>query len=189
VYDSPAHVTDNASGKDRLSFTPRAVIGLKASLRPRRIRTPERAPLPPPPPPAVVVQPDPAPPAPAAEEIQVCVVQNGALARVTAARDPVSGDTTVNGVPFAQAFPDTGLAANAPWYTAGEPIAFDERRFVKFGGERVLEVGQVERAGEFRGVPLFAPPGVRTDVVYVPVRQGCEFQPYAVEVKVGRIRR
>ncbi|CAA9331086.1 MAG: hypothetical protein AVDCRST_MAG68-2469 [uncultured Gemmatimonadetes bacterium] len=149
---------------------------------------PVPAPVPPPPPPAAVVQPQPAPPAPAAEEIQVCVIQDGALARVTVTRDPVSGDTTVRGVPFGQAFPDTGLAGNAAWYTADEPITFQGRRFVKFGGERVLDVGQVERAGEFRGVPLFAPPGVRTDVVYVPVRQGCEFQPYAVELKTGRIR-
>ena len=192
VYDSPAHVTDNAPGEDRLSITPRAVIGLKVSLRPRRSRTVEPAPEPvaPLPPPVAVVDPAPTPAAPAAEQIQVCVLQDGALASVTVTRDPATGDTTVNGVPFAQAFPDTAaaLAENAAWYTAGEPITFQGRRFVKFGGERVLDVSDVARVGEFRGVPLFAPPAARTDVIYIPVRHGCEFQPYAVEVKTGRIR-
>jgi hypothetical protein len=190
VYDSPAHVTDNASGEDRLSFTPRAVIGLKASLRPRVSRTPERAPepLPPPPPPAeVVVEPAPAPPA--AEEIPVCVVKDGALALVTVTRDPVSGDTTVNGEPFARVFPDSGLAGEAAWFAAGEPVVFEGRRFVKFGGPRVLDVGDVARAGEYRGVPVFAQPGARVDVVYLPIRQACEFQPYALELKTGSIRR
>ncbi|HEY0036738.1 MAG TPA: hypothetical protein VGB66_08630 [Longimicrobium sp.] len=192
VYDSPAHVTDNASGEDRISFTPRAVIGLKVSARPRGVRMPEPAPEPvaPLPPPAVVVEPEPTPVRPAAEEIQVCVLQDAALARVTVTRDPATGDTTVGGVPFGQAFPDTAaaLAANAAWYAAGEPIAFQGRRFVKFGDVRVLDVGDVARVGEFRGVPLFAAPAARVDVLYVPVRHGCEFQPYAVELKTGRIR-
>ncbi len=191
VYDSPAHVTGNASGEDRLSFTPRAVIGLKASLRPRASRTPRPAPepLPPPPPVAVVEEPTPPAPAPAGEEIQVCVIRDGALAGVTVVRDPVSGDTTVDGAPFARVFPDSGLAGDAPWYAADEPITFQGRRFVKFGGERVLSVGDVTRAGEYRGVPIFAQPGARVDVVYLPVRQGCEFQAYAVELKTGIIRR
>lgn len=193
VYDSPAHVTDNAPGEDRLSLTPRAVIGLKVSLRPRAARTRERAPEPAPlPPPAVVVEPapTPVPPVAAGEEIQVCVLRDGALASVTATRDPVSGDTTVGGEPFGRVFPDSApaLAANAPWYAAGEPIAFQGRRYVKFGDPRVLDVGDVARTGEFRGVPLFAPPATRVDVLYVPVRHGCEFQPYVVEFKTGSIR-
>jgi hypothetical protein len=193
VYDSPAHVTDNAPGEDRLSFTPRAVIGLKVSLRPRGARTVEPAPEPvaPLPPPAVVEPaPVPVPPVATGEVMQVCVLQGGALAAVTVTRDPATGDTIVDGVPFGQAFPDTAatLAANAAWYAADEPITFEGRRFVKFGDVRVLDVRDVARVGEFRGVPLFAPPASRTDVVYVPVRHGCEFQPYAVEVKTGRIR-
>jgi hypothetical protein len=38
-------------------------------------------------------------------------------------------------------------------------------------------------------VSLFAEAGqTRPDVIYVPVRPGCEFQPYQAEVKTGSVR-
>jgi hypothetical protein len=64
------------------------------------------------------------------------------------------------------------------------------RRYVKYGLPRVLGVNEVTRVGEFQGVPIFAEAG-RTapyEVIYVPVRPGCEFQPYQTEVKVGGVR-
>lgn len=196
AYDSPAHVAADAEGEDRLTWTPRAAIGLKVALgrRGARAATPAAPPAPlpapqapapePPPPPAA---PEPAPPQ--LEQIQVCVISNGALADVSAQRDPVSGDTTVAGQPFTAALPQGESAAAASWFVADEPVVFGGRRYVKFGLPRVLSAGDVARAGEFRGIGVFAEPGVRRiEVIYLPTGAGCELQPYQTEVKVGAVR-
>ena len=204
VYDSPVHVGDGFIGPirqptgstvriadDRTAVTTRVVIGLKAmfgNLFPPPVMAP------PPPPPVLieppVVQPTPPPPVVEMQTIQVCVVQDGNVANVSAMYNPTAGDTTVNGQPFATAFP-TGAqyAANATWYINNEPVTFQTRRFVKYGLPRVLGVNEVTRVGEFQGVSLFAETGqTRPEVVYVPVRPGCEFQPYQVETKTGSVR-
>ena len=61
---------------------------------------------------------------------------------------------------------------------------------MKYGLPRVLGVNEVTRTADFMGVPVFAEAGATaaTEVVYVPVRPGCEFQPYQLEVKVGGVR-
>jgi hypothetical protein len=122
-------------------------------------------------------------------DIQVCVVQDGNLTSVNAQYSS-AGDTTVNGQPFAMAHPmGAQYAGNATWYINNERVMFQGRRFVKYGLPRVLGVNDVTRMGEFQGVPLFAEMGqTRPDVVYVPVRPGCEFQPYQVETKTGSVR-
>ncbi|HEX8359087.1 MAG TPA: hypothetical protein VF613_03145, partial [Longimicrobium sp.] len=80
-------------------------------------------------------------------------------------------------------------AANATWFINNEPVMFQNRRFVKYGLPRVLGVNEVTRVGDFQGVPVFAEAGqTRPDVIYVPVRPGCEFQPYQTEVKTGGVR-
>ncbi|HEX8211993.1 MAG TPA: hypothetical protein VF584_17585 [Longimicrobium sp.] len=192
AYDSPAHVVEGAAGEDRLTFTPRAVIGLKVGLGRRAARAPKPiappAPLPAPQPPAPE-PPAPEPVTPQLEQIQVCVISNGTLANVAAQRDPLSGDTTVAGQPFTAALPQGESAAAAPWFVADEPVVFEGRRFVKFGLPRLLRAGDVTRVGEFRGVGVFAEPNVRrTEVIYLPTGSGCELQPYQLEVKVGAVR-
>ena len=190
-YDSPAHVRQNGPGEDKFTFTPRAVLGLKAMFGDI---------LPPPPPvietpPPVIPQPEPQPqpqPQPVqTQDIQICVLQaDGNLTTVTGTYNPTAGDTTVNGQPFATAYP-TGAqyAANATWFINNEPVMFQNRRFVKYGLPRVLGVNEVTRVGDFQGVPVFAEAGqTRPDVIYVPVRPGCEFQPYQTEIKTGGVR-
>ena len=181
VYDSPAHVIENARGEDKYTVTGRGVLGLKALFG--NILPP---PPPPPPPPPM------APTAPVEDmrEIQVCVLQNGQLTNVMGMYSTARGDTTVNGQAFSTAFPMTGeYAANATWYINNQPLTFQNRRFVKYGLPRVLGVNEVTRVGEFQGVPIFAEAGqTRPDVVYVLVRPGCEFQPYQVETKTGSVR-
>ena len=140
-------------------------------------------PLPPPPPPQ--------PQRPAMTTISVCVVQNGMPGTVQAQYDPATRDTTVDGRPFGQAHAAAAApyASGAAWYIQNEQITVQGRRFVKFGTPRVLGVNDVVRAGEHQGVPVFAEAGTaRPDVLYVPVRPGCEFQPYQTEVKVGGVR-
>ena len=196
AYDSPAHVSEDAVGEDRVALTPRAVIGLKVALGRRgtpalRVAAPP-APLPAPQapapePPVPPAAPEPAPPQ--LEQIQVCVISNGALIEVAAQRDPVSGDTAVAGQPFTAALPRDASAAAASWFVEDEPVVFGGRRFVKFGLPRLLSAGDVIRVGEFRGVAVFAEPGVRrTEVIYLPTGAGCELQPYQLEVKVGAVR-
>lgn len=48
----------------------------------------------------------------------------------------------------------------------------------------------MRRAGEFRGMPLFAEAGDTgiPAVLYVMVRPGCEFHPYQVDYVVGAVR-
>ncbi|HEU4452136.1 MAG TPA: hypothetical protein VFR81_03715, partial [Longimicrobium sp.] len=107
-YDSPAHVVENAqNAEDRFAFTPRLVLGLKASFG--NILPPPEV-IPPPPPPPAIIPPPPPPPAPepAPEvDVRVCVVQDGNLTEVTARYNQTSGDTTYNGQPFSTAFPAT----------------------------------------------------------------------------------
>ena len=59
-------------------------------------------------------------------------------------------------------------------------MAFSDRTWVKFGVTRVIQPPQLQRVGEVNGTPLFAEAGRESpfEVVYVPVRPGCEFQPY-----------
>ena len=190
-YDSPAHVNDTLErGNDKFTFTPRAVLGLKAMFGDILPPPPPPAIIPPPPAPPEVLPPPPPPVAPTTQDIQVCVLQDGNLTNVTATYNTTAGDTTVNGQPFATAFPTGGqYAANASWYINNEPVMFQNRRFVKYGLPRVLGVNEVTRVGEFQGVPVFAETGqTRPEVVYVLVRPGCEFQPYQVETKTGSVR-
>jgi hypothetical protein len=204
VYDSPVHVGDGFLGPiraptgttvriadDRTAVTTRVVIGLKAMFG-NLFPAPVMAPPPPPPPVMVEPQPLPPPPPPMVEmqALQICVVQDGSLANVSAMYNPATNDTTLNGQPFAMAHPmGAQYAGNASWYINNEPVMFQGRRFVKYGLARVLGVSEVTRVGDHMGVPVFAEMGQsRPDVIYLPVRPGCEFQPYQVETKTGSVR-
>jgi hypothetical protein len=61
---------------------------------------------------------------------------------------------------------------------------------VKFGLPRVLGTGEVSGAGMVHGVNVYAERGAdaRPDVIYVPTRPGCEFQPYQAEAEARTVR-
>jgi hypothetical protein len=95
------------------------------------------------------------------------------------------GDTTYQGRPFHAAFPvDSTVALDAAWYRDNEPIAFARGRYVKYGLPRILGTTDVVPIGSFRGVTVFAEPIAdrreKPDVIYLPVRPTCDFQPYEV---------
>lgn len=153
--------------------------------------------------PAAAAAPAPVPPpfAPvsaAGRSTSVCVVQDGELRRVPAQYDARTGDTLVNGRPLAAVRRDTvGYAAAAEWYVRGEHLAVDRRRYVKYGLPREILPELLTRAGEYRGVRLFAARetvsqatehGQTSDIRYVPVRPGCVFQPYEHHANVGAVR-
>lgn len=136
-----------------------------------------------------------APPAPvraaAPVSIRYCIVRDGQLAEVDAVYDAERADTLVEGRPLALAYPADALpyAAGTEWYINHEPITIGNLRYPKYGLPRRLPARELRPAGQFRGVPVFAEAGVRTpDVYYVPVRPGCEFQPYQSEAHVGAVR-
>ncbi len=123
------------------------------------------------------------------QRMRVCVVEGATLREVEAMYDPATGDTLVAGQAMATAYPaSAGYAAGATWYINNEPIIVNGRRYVRFGLPRVVGVTEVARAGEYQGVGVFTEASATgtPDVVYVPVRPGCEFQPYQLEVAISR---
>jgi hypothetical protein len=199
VYDSPVHVGDEwvgittartgsrvAVADDRVAATGRLVLGLKMMFG--NLLPPPPVVVPPPP-----VEPPPPPPvAPPAvnpmRDIQVCVVENGMLRNMTVQYNTQTGDTTMNGQRFSPSM--TGYAAGATWFINNEPVMVMGRRYVKYGLPRVLGVNEVTRVGEYQGVSVFAETGATgtPEVLYLPVRAGCEFQPYQTEIKAGAVR-
>ncbi len=185
-YDSPAHVYNENTAQDKFAFTPRASLGLKFMFG--DILPPPPAPEVVPPPPAVLPPP---PAAPEMQAIRVCVVEGTALREVEAMYNPATGDTMVAGQAFAMAYPaTTGYAAGSTWYINNEPLTIGGRRYVKFGLPRVVGSTEVTRTNEYQGVGVFTESTATgtPDVVYVPVRPGCEFQPYQYEVPARGVR-
>jgi hypothetical protein len=141
----------------------------------------------------------PAPPAlpapPAAERppivhrvIQVCVVQNGSLVMVTVMYNFVTGDTVYPRNDWGVV--PNGYAVNAPWFVHDEPITADGVRYVKFGPTRRFAPGELEYVGAHERVPLFGQAGTErpADVLFVPLRAECEFQPYARQTRASAVR-
>jgi hypothetical protein len=115
------------------------------------------------------------------DPVTYCVVRNGRLEWVEV-EISFKGDTVWRGTPIAQAFPtDSTYALNAAWYRDNEPIAVGAGRYVKYGLPRILTPTDVEPVADYHGVTVFAEPDMdprRPEVIYLPVRPGCELQPY-----------
>lgn len=116
----------------------------------------------------------------------MCIVQNGELRDIPIAYNIATRDTmTRDSLPITQVAPLTGeYASVAGWYVNGGPIRFRGRRYTQSGQPRVLGIPEVQPAGAFEGVPVFAEAGDTASApgfVYLPFRPGCEFQPYALE--------
>jgi hypothetical protein len=49
----------------------------------------------------------------------------------------------------------------------------------------VLGTAEIVRAAEYKGVGVYVEAGIQgvPEVIYIPVRSGCEFQPYQMEKK------
>ena len=183
-YDSPAHVYNENTAQDKFAFTPRASIGLKFGFGGRQEEVIVPPVAPPPPPPAL-------PAAPEMQTIRVCVVEGTALREVEAMYNPATGDTTVAGQAFSTAYPaTTGYASGATWYINNEAITINRRRYVRFGLPRVVSPTDVTRTGEYQGVGVFTDASATgtPDVIYIPVRPGCEFQPFQLEQQTRGVR-
>lgn len=124
--------------------------------------------------------------------LRICVVENGRMTMTPIEYDLATGDTTVNGRPFREAYPVTAEhAAGAQWYVNREPITFRGRRYVMYGLPRVLSPMDIVPVDTYRGVTVFAEPsGERTgfDVLYLSVTPDCQFQPYQTGETGGAVR-
>jgi hypothetical protein len=198
AYRSPARVDAGAGAGHRLAFTSRVAGGVRLAVGGRRAPVPVgptpfvSPPNPPRPVPRDTAQPVlvvPVPPT--AREVQVCVVEQG-LVRQVPARVGAAGDTAAaDGRPFAEAHPaGSQYAADRRWYLEGAPLVVGRREYVKVGLPRVVQPAELAPAAEHDGVPLFAPTGAGedADLLYVPVRPGCEFQPYQRREVVQKVR-
>lgn len=135
---------------------------------------------------------------PASDTIRICILAlsrrfiptpNVRLAYVTGIVDS-GGDTLL--LPdrrrFSEAvnryYPANRYAAGHSFVINNDPITFASRRFIKFGLPRIIEPLDLRHIGSYRSVPVFAAVGTQEqpDVLYVPLRPGCEFQPYQYEV-------
>jgi len=132
--------------------------------------------LPAPPPDTVIVTREVAPPLPTGTPANICLATGeNVQVLVTAQNDTLVGPTRVSirtlrpGVVFAGTY-----AEGRDWFTADQPVTFEQRQYLKSGGEVRLDCPDIMRVGEFMGVPLFA---LRTaqrpfQTLYVPVRPG-----------------
>jgi hypothetical protein len=151
---------------------------------------------------ASAAEPVPEPPAPARSPersvpighphpIRVCLLWEGRLREISVSYNTATGDTVVDGMRFSERFPDAGQYAGARrWFIDNEPIPFEGRRYTRYGPPWIMGVRMVRPVGEFDGVLLFA--DVRSagphEVLYVPIRSGCEFQPYQWDLVTGGVR-
>lgn len=123
------------------------------------------------------------------QKINVCVIDQKVLKTVTADYNPANGDTTItiNGSkrPFGQVYRSSGseYAADASWYINNDPVIIRSRKFVKYGLPRILGTTEIVRAAEYKGIGVYVEAGIKgvPQVIYIPVRSGCEFQPYQMQ--------
>lgn len=119
----------------------------------------------------------------AAVEIRVCVLTpESRLQEVTASFRPQSNDTLLDGRPFHELHSpqQPRYAAGHHWFVIQQPVLMLGHEYLPFGVTRPVDAEGLSSVGSFRGVPLFTEAGspATPDVLYVPVRPGCEMQPY-----------
>jgi hypothetical protein len=122
-------------------------------------------------------------------KIRECVIAKGDLIEVEVEYDYNTGEktVTVNGQKkkFAEVYPPegTGYAAASTWFINSETITVEGDKYVKYGLPRVLGVTDLQKRSTYLGVNIYVEPGLQgvAEMIYIPVRGGCEFQPYQRE--------
>lgn len=115
--------------------------------------------------------------------LRVCVVDREGMREVPVQYSLVTGDTMIDGRPFAEVYPtDSSYAAAADWFIRDEMVTLPQGwRYVRFGNPVAFGVGDLTRVEVYRGVPVFAERGTEDNpfMRFVPLRPECVFQPYA----------
>jgi|GEM_PF-2087790 len=119
-------------------------------------------------------------------KINECIIDQGVLKEIQLDYNSQNGDKSivVNGVRknFTDVYPTTGkdYAAGEAWYINNDQIPFNGKSYVKYGLPRVLGVREIEKKGTYGNIGVYVEAGSTglIEVIYIPVRHGCEFQPY-----------
>jgi hypothetical protein len=164
-----------------------AQIGLSAMIGNRtRVETVQ---LPAPPADTVVVRETVEPPLPEGTPTQLCLATGETVTvYITPQGDTLVGPRRVSvaqlgaGVAFAGEY-----AAGRDWFVNDEPVTFEQREYLRSGGEVSLNCANIRQVGEFGGVPLFADANAQSpyERLYVPVRPGV-WQAYQTDL--ARVR-
>ncbi len=124
-----------------------------------------------------------------ARKVQQCVIENGTLKTVVADYDPATGiySIVVNGTKkdFNDVYPPTGIhyAQTKSWFTNNDKIVLYGKKYAKYGLPRILGTTEISKVGEVDKIGVYAEAGMTAyDVIYIPTRRGCEFQPYSLDV-------
>jgi hypothetical protein len=120
------------------------------------------------------------------QKMSECVIENGTLKSIIIDYDPATGEKSIliGGVrkSFEQVHPKEGkqYAASYNWYINNETIQFGAHKYVKYGLPRVLGTTEITKAGQYKSVNVYVEAGFtgKPEIIYLPVRTGCEFQPY-----------
>lgn len=157
-----------------------AFCGGRGTLcRGRRRPAPDTVTLPAPPPDTVVVVRETGPEgrgAPEGAAETLCLATGiGVEIRVTIAGDTLIAPSWASvrelrpGLAFAGRY-----AEGRAWFTADDPVRFEDRDYARTGGDIRLNCGEVVRVGEHGGVPLFADRRAEAPVelLHVPFRPG-----------------
>jgi hypothetical protein len=113
-----------------------------------------------------------------AEMVTTCVASGSQLTPFQMA----AGDTAAfqDSLRRAHPAPSPGYAAEQPWFSGKGWIPFHQQPWSKASVPRFLDLRLLRRVGEHEGVGVYAEHRAwwRVHAVYLPVRAGCEFQPY-----------
>ena len=104
--------------------------------------------------------------------VMQCVIRNGRIETVALR----VGETNAVAMPL-----DSGYIANLEWFKTAEPLSFAGDHYIMYGLPRVVGSTDLEPINTFRGVTVFVEAVTdheRPEVIYLPTRPGCEFQPY-----------
>lgn len=127
-------------------------------------------------------------------KITECVIEKGVLKNVEADYSQATGERTITigGTvkKFYDVYPKNGpdYAETATWFINNEAVPFNGAKFVKYGLPRVLAPMEITKTGAYKGVGVYTESGMTeaelktVEVIYIPVRSGCEFQPYQMEM-------
>jgi hypothetical protein len=113
----------------------------------------------------------------------VCVLDGDQVRAIIAQIDPASRDTTAEVPPGARIYPrlPSPYGDEREWFLHRRPIRFEGREFVRNGPPLAALPEEIKRIGTVDGITLYAsrddPPG-DSPIVFVPVRPGCQLQPY-----------
>jgi antitoxin component YwqK of YwqJK toxin-antitoxin module len=124
-------------------------------------------------------------------KVTQCVIENGVLKNITADYSQTTGDysVTVNGVQklLDEVYPETShdYAGSTNWFINSLNITVNGNSYAKYGLPRILGTNEIKKVTQYQGVGVYIEWAEKeiSEVIYIPSRRGCEFQPYQKQLK------